>query len=57
MKITTPQDLELARQRIAATEGGAVRVGTGYDVHRLAPDRALVLGIAAHAVALLSRAE
>ncbi|OFX26925.1 MAG: hypothetical protein A2Z07_04685 [Armatimonadetes bacterium RBG_16_67_12] len=44
MKITTPQDLELARQRIAATEGGAVRVGTGYDVHRLAPDRPLVLG-------------
>jgi 2-C-methyl-D-erythritol 4-phosphate cytidylyltransferase/2-C-methyl-D-erythritol 2,4-cyclodiphosphate synthase len=44
IKITTPQDLELARQRVTATEGGAVRVGIGYDVHRLAPDRALVLG-------------
>jgi 2-C-methyl-D-erythritol 4-phosphate cytidylyltransferase/2-C-methyl-D-erythritol 2,4-cyclodiphosphate synthase len=44
MKITTPQDLALARRWIAATEGSQVRVGIGYDVHRLVPDRALVLG-------------
>ena len=45
MKITTPEDLEAARQRLS-DEGRApapdIRVGTGYDLHRLvdgpAPD-------------------
>ena len=49
IKITTPADLELARlydaaRRDAVGMGVAVRIGVGYDVHRLVPDRALVLG-------------
>lgn len=43
LKITTAADLALARLQ-AAEEGEVARVGVGYDVHRLAPDRALVLG-------------
>ena len=39
MKITTPADLALARLRLTPTP----RVGTGYDLHRLADDRPLVL--------------
>jgi len=39
-KITRPEDLALAQRLI----GGMPRVGIGYDVHRLVPDRALVLG-------------
>ncbi len=44
VKITTPVDLEMARRYVAAGSGGTVRIGVGYDVHRLVPDRALVLG-------------
>lgn len=49
IKITTPADLELARLydaagRDAAGSGNAARIGVGYDVHRLVPDRPLVLG-------------
>jgi 2-C-methyl-D-erythritol 4-phosphate cytidylyltransferase/2-C-methyl-D-erythritol 2,4-cyclodiphosphate synthase len=48
IKITTPEDLELARGFAAVTDAGrpahAIRVGTGYDVHRLAAGRRLVLG-------------
>lgn len=39
MKITTPQDLAAARARLTA----GTRVGTGYDLHRLAAGRPLVL--------------
>ncbi|MBU0516006.1 MAG: 2-C-methyl-D-erythritol 4-phosphate cytidylyltransferase [Proteobacteria bacterium] len=39
-KVTTPEDLALARRLLA----GSVRVGHGYDVHRLAEGRRLVLG-------------
>jgi 2-C-methyl-D-erythritol 4-phosphate cytidylyltransferase/2-C-methyl-D-erythritol 2,4-cyclodiphosphate synthase len=39
VKITTPDDLAAARARLAA----APRVGTGYDLHRLADGRPLVL--------------
>jgi 2-C-methyl-D-erythritol 2,4-cyclodiphosphate synthase len=39
-KITRPEDLEMA-ERLA---GEPPRIGIGYDVHRLAPDRPLVLG-------------
>lgn len=40
MKITTPQDLATAR---AAAPAGQVRIGHGYDLHRLAPGRPLIL--------------
>jgi 2-C-methyl-D-erythritol 4-phosphate cytidylyltransferase/2-C-methyl-D-erythritol 2,4-cyclodiphosphate synthase len=39
VKITTTDDLRAARARI----GGAPRVGTGYDLHRLVAGRPLVL--------------
>jgi 2-C-methyl-D-erythritol 4-phosphate cytidylyltransferase / 2-C-methyl-D-erythritol 2,4-cyclodiphosphate synthase len=39
VKITTPDDLAAARARVAGTP----RVGTGYDLHRLADGRPLVL--------------
>ena len=42
LKITTPADLELARKLVQA--GTMMRVGLGHDVHRLVPDRPLVLG-------------
>jgi 2-C-methyl-D-erythritol 4-phosphate cytidylyltransferase/2-C-methyl-D-erythritol 2,4-cyclodiphosphate synthase len=47
LKITTPQDLELARLRVATVDAAGearTRVGIGYDVHPLVPDRRLVLG-------------
>ena len=51
MKITTPGDLEIARALAGAETtgqgGGAgrtVRVGAGYDLHRFAEGRPLVLG-------------
>ncbi len=43
VKITTPEEYALARRR-AEGMTGAARVGVGYDVHRLVPDRPLVLG-------------
>ena len=39
-KVTRPEDLLLAERLL----GGPPRIGIGYDVHRLAPARALVLG-------------
>jgi 2-C-methyl-D-erythritol 4-phosphate cytidylyltransferase/2-C-methyl-D-erythritol 2,4-cyclodiphosphate synthase len=39
VKITTPEDLAAARRALAAVP----RVGTGYDLHVLAPGRTLVL--------------
>ncbi|MBM3280045.1 MAG: 2-C-methyl-D-erythritol 4-phosphate cytidylyltransferase [Candidatus Handelsmanbacteria bacterium] len=49
LKITTPEDLAWAGWWLEQRAGGAmdsrsVRVGQGYDVHRLEADRALVLG-------------
>jgi 2-C-methyl-D-erythritol 4-phosphate cytidylyltransferase/2-C-methyl-D-erythritol 2,4-cyclodiphosphate synthase len=55
MKITTEADLRVARALAAAESPGGgsaapqeparpVRVGTGYDLHRFAPGRPLVLG-------------
>jgi len=41
VKITTPEDLELARRGGA---GAVVRIGTGYDLHRLVDARPLVIG-------------
>ena len=37
IKITTPEDLEMAEALIASGLGGNVRVGTGNDIHRLVP--------------------
>ena len=52
-KVTWPEDLELAEALVEKLErqekqikigGWGVRVGIGYDVHRLVPERPLVLG-------------
>ena len=40
-KITTPEDIERARIQAG---GNSMRIGHGYDVHRLVPERKLVLG-------------
>lgn len=39
-KVTWPEDMKIAR---ALTEG-MTRTGTGYDIHRLVPERRLILG-------------
>jgi 2-C-methyl-D-erythritol 4-phosphate cytidylyltransferase / 2-C-methyl-D-erythritol 2,4-cyclodiphosphate synthase len=45
IKITTPSDLAFARGLIASgVNGGLVRIGAGYDLHRLVERRPLVLG-------------
>jgi 2-C-methyl-D-erythritol 4-phosphate cytidylyltransferase/2-C-methyl-D-erythritol 2,4-cyclodiphosphate synthase len=47
LKITDPEDLELARAILAArgTEAATgMRIGTGFDVHRLVPGRPCRLG-------------
>jgi 2-C-methyl-D-erythritol 4-phosphate cytidylyltransferase/2-C-methyl-D-erythritol 2,4-cyclodiphosphate synthase len=40
IKVTTPQDIAIGRHIV----GERIRVGTGYDVHRLVKGRRLVLG-------------
>lgn len=42
IKLTTPEDFTVARALLG--EGMPLRVGFGYDVHRLAPGRPLILG-------------
>lgn len=44
IKITTPEDLQVAGALLQQGEMDVMRVGTGYDVHRLVPERPLVLG-------------
>jgi 2-C-methyl-D-erythritol 4-phosphate cytidylyltransferase/2-C-methyl-D-erythritol 2,4-cyclodiphosphate synthase len=45
IKVTTPEDWILAAQIAGATvSSAAMRVGIGYDTHRLGGDRPLVLG-------------
>jgi 2-C-methyl-D-erythritol 4-phosphate cytidylyltransferase/2-C-methyl-D-erythritol 2,4-cyclodiphosphate synthase len=46
VKITTPADLSRARQQMDGGQGSGalVRVGTGYDLHRLVAGRPLILG-------------
>lgn len=45
VKITTTQDLEDARRRLnAGPTTGILRIGTGYDLHRLVARRPLILG-------------
>jgi 2-C-methyl-D-erythritol 4-phosphate cytidylyltransferase / 2-C-methyl-D-erythritol 2,4-cyclodiphosphate synthase len=43
VKITTPADLSAAERTVGAG-APAVRIGQGYDLHRLGQDRPLVLG-------------
>jgi 2-C-methyl-D-erythritol 4-phosphate cytidylyltransferase/2-C-methyl-D-erythritol 2,4-cyclodiphosphate synthase len=44
VKITTPEDLEAARGRMRGQGGEVLRIGTGYDLHRLVARRPLILG-------------
>lgn len=46
LKLTTPEDVGLAEAILASRfkEEKAMRIGHGYDVHRLVEDRALILG-------------
>ncbi len=44
MKITAPGDLEAAERLAGAAGVAALRIGNGYDLHRLTPGRPLVLG-------------
>ena len=47
VKITTPEDLAAARERVSPRETALAvrdRVGTGYDLHRLAEGRRLIVG-------------
>ena len=44
LKITTPDDLALAEAILPCCGGKNVRVGLGYDAHRLVAGRPLILG-------------
>jgi 2-C-methyl-D-erythritol 4-phosphate cytidylyltransferase/2-C-methyl-D-erythritol 2,4-cyclodiphosphate synthase len=44
LKITTPDDLDLAERLVGPPRAAIVRIGNGYDLHRLVPDRPLILG-------------
>lgn len=45
LKITTPDDLELAERLVGTRRGAAtMRIGNGYDLHRLVSGRPLILG-------------
>ena len=45
LKITTPDDLEMAARLLGSASGAAaIRIGNGYDLHRLVAGRPLILG-------------
>ena len=45
LKITTPEDLALAERLLgSAAPGPSMRIGNGYDLHRLVDGRPLILG-------------
>lgn len=46
IKVTTPDDLEMARLRLGPAPASTplLRIGTGYDLHRLVAGRPLILG-------------
>jgi 2-C-methyl-D-erythritol 4-phosphate cytidylyltransferase/2-C-methyl-D-erythritol 2,4-cyclodiphosphate synthase len=44
LKVTTPSDLAFARGVIGGSSVPVLRVGTGYDLHRLVERRPLILG-------------
>lgn len=43
IKVTTAHDLAVARARVTGGEGTLMRIGHGYDLHRLVEDRPLIL--------------
>ncbi len=43
-KLTTPEDLVLARAMVGERSSCVTRIGNGYDVHQLTEGRALILG-------------
>lgn len=47
LKITTPDDLTAGEALLHTKKEPFLRIGHGYDVHRLVPDRRLILGGAA----------
>jgi 2-C-methyl-D-erythritol 4-phosphate cytidylyltransferase/2-C-methyl-D-erythritol 2,4-cyclodiphosphate synthase len=44
VKITTPADLAFAERLLGDGEASGMRIGNGYDLHRLVSDRPLILG-------------
>ena len=45
LKITTPEDLDMAERLLGARSGApSIRIGNGYDLHRLVAGRPLILG-------------
>jgi 2-C-methyl-D-erythritol 4-phosphate cytidylyltransferase/2-C-methyl-D-erythritol 2,4-cyclodiphosphate synthase len=44
LKITTADDLAMAEHLLGITQVPAMRIGNGYDLHRLVRGRALILG-------------
>lgn len=44
MKITTADDLLIAERLLGGAGGVTLRIGNGYDLHRLVPGRPLILG-------------
>jgi 2-C-methyl-D-erythritol 4-phosphate cytidylyltransferase/2-C-methyl-D-erythritol 2,4-cyclodiphosphate synthase len=45
LKITTPEDLDMAERLLGRRNGAAtIRIGNGYDLHRLVAGRPLILG-------------
>lgn len=44
LKLTTKEDLPLLEAILCKRGGRGMRIGTGYDVHRLVPGRRLVIG-------------
>jgi len=43
IKLTTGEDLRMAEELLREPALPTLRIGTGYDVHRLVPDRELIL--------------
>ena len=44
VKITTPEDLKMAERLAAGGRVASIRIGNGYDLHRLIAGRPLILG-------------
>lgn len=44
LKLTTPEDIRLAQAMMGTKEEHPMRIGHGYDVHRLVEGRPLILG-------------